>query len=78
MTVPLTNLLPNSAAFSAGAGDLCPDSMVTAAECQCRGLKRAPTVARTVAFTGLPDFCDQPLASPAPSRRFEKPFKPHK
>jgi len=56
MTVPLTNLLPNSSAFSAGAGDPCPDSVVTAPKCQCRDLKRAMTVVRTIVFTGLPAF----------------------
>jgi hypothetical protein len=78
MTVPLINLLPNPAAFSAGTGDLCPDSMVTAPDCQCRGLKRALTAARTVTFTGLPAF-------PRPTVRFVRtipavrnPFKPHK
>jgi len=77
MTVPLTNLLPNSAAFSAGTGDLCPDSKLRAPECQCRSLKRALPVAHSPLLACRHFHYQQP-ALPAPSRQFEKPFKPHK
>jgi hypothetical protein len=64
MTVTLTNLLPNSAACSAGAGDLCPDSMVKTPTYQRRGLKRALPAARAVTSTDWPAF-------PRPTARFD-------
>jgi hypothetical protein len=78
MTVPLTNLLPNSSAFSVGAGDLCPDSMVKAPKCQCRDLKHATTEARASVFTGLSAFPRPAARLTRTTRWFEKPFKPNK
>jgi len=78
MTVTLINLLPNSAACSAGTGDLCPDSVVTTpsinvAACNAPWRSHEPSPLPACRL-----FRDQRPAGPLPSRRFENPFKPHK